>query len=243
MLYIHGGPHADYGNSFFHEFQVLAAHGYGVLYRNPRGGRSYGEAFTDAVRKHYGEKDYEDLMHAADLGESWDWVDPRRMCVVGGSYGGFMTNWITTQTDRFVVACSDRSICNWLSFMGTSDIGPEFGAEEIGRMPWQDEELLTKSPITHVKHVRTPTLVFIRRAITAARSSSPSNGIQRWSAWACRPSLFAFPAKATACHVMVSRGAGSRVFAIFWNGSTATLRELPHNNQPTPGTITECPCG
>lgn len=160
ILYIHGGPHADYGNSFFHEFQVLAAHGYGVLYVNPRGGRSYGEHFTDAVRKHYGENDFADLMHAADLAASWDWVDPARMCVVGGSYGGFMTNWITTQTDRFVVACSDRSICNWLSFMGTSDIGPEFGGDEVGPLPWEDPEyLLTKSPITRIRHVHTPTLV------------------------------------------------------------------------------------
>ena len=99
-------------------------------------------------------------MRAADLAASWDWVDRTRMCVVGGSYGGFMTNWITTQTDRFVAACSDRSICNWLSFMGTSDIGPEFGAEEIGPMPWEDPELLVaKSPITQVDKVRTPTLV------------------------------------------------------------------------------------
>jgi dipeptidyl aminopeptidase/acylaminoacyl peptidase len=160
VLYIHGGPHADYGNSFFHEFQVLAAHGYGVLYCNPRGGRSYGESFTDAVRRHFGEKDFLDLMAAADLGASWDWVDTSRMCVAGGSYGGFMTNWITSHTDRFAVACTQRSISNWVSFMGTSDIGPEFGFEEIGRMPWEDQELLwAKSPLCYVKNVRTPTLI------------------------------------------------------------------------------------
>ncbi len=76
ILYIHGGPHFDYGNSFFHEFQVLAARGYGVMYFNPRGSRSYGEVFTDAVRHHYGEKDFEDLMAAADVAEALPWADP-----------------------------------------------------------------------------------------------------------------------------------------------------------------------
>ena len=160
IIYIHGGPHYDYGNSFFHEFQVLAAHGYGVLYFNPRGSRSYGEVFTDAVRYHYGEQDFEDLMCAADLAESSDWVDGERLCLVGGSYGGFLTNWAITRTHRFVAACSQRSISNWVSFFGTSDIGPEFGGDEMGVMPWEDEELLmSKSPIRYIKHVRTPTLL------------------------------------------------------------------------------------
>ncbi|MDQ5851232.1 MAG: S9 family peptidase, partial [Chloroflexota bacterium] len=160
ILYIHGGPHWDYGNSFFHEFQVLAAHGYGVLYFNPRGSRSYGEAFTAAVRRHFGEQDWEDLLCAADLAAGWDWVDAERMCIVGGSYGGYLTNWAITHTHRFAAACTQRSISNWVSFIGTSDIGPEFGGDELGVMPWEDEELLmAKSPLRYVKNVRTPTLI------------------------------------------------------------------------------------
>ena len=160
ILYIHGGPHSDYGNSFFHEFQVLAARGYGVLFCNPRGSRSYGEHFTDGVRRHYAEGDWVDLMSAADLAAGWDWVDPERLCVMGGSYGGYMVNWTITHTDRFVAACTQRSICNWLSFMGTSDIGPEFGFEELGPMPWEDHELLwSKSPLRYVRNARTPTLI------------------------------------------------------------------------------------
>lgn len=161
ILYIHGGPHFDYGNSFFHEFQVLAAHGYGVLYFNPRGSRSYGELFTDAVRHHYGEQDYEDLHQAADVAETLTWVDPQRIGIMGGSYGGFLTNWTIAHTDRFVAACTQRSISNWVSFVGTSDIGVEFGGDEMGVMPWEDEEfLMSKSPLRYVKNVRTPTMIF-----------------------------------------------------------------------------------
>lgn len=160
ILYVHGGPHWDYGNSFFHEFQVLAARGYGVLYCNPRGSRSYGEEFTAAVRQHFGEKDWEDLLCAADLAASWDWVDPERICIAGGSYGGYIANWAITHTDRFRAACTERSISNLVSFMGTSDIGPEFGFDEFGVMPWEDEQLLMeKSPIRYVQNVRTPTLI------------------------------------------------------------------------------------
>ncbi|GAC1643859.1 MAG: S9 family peptidase [Herpetosiphon sp.] len=160
ILYIHGGPHAAYGNGFFHEFQVLAQAGFGLLYVNPRGGSSYGEEFTDAVRGHYGEGDYEDLMQAADLAASWDWVDADRMGVMGGSYGGFMTNWIITHTDRFKAACTQRSISNWVSFAGTSDIGPEFTKQEMKGIPWEDEErLMAKSPLRYVKNVKTPTLI------------------------------------------------------------------------------------
>jgi dipeptidyl aminopeptidase/acylaminoacyl peptidase len=161
IIYIHGGPHFDYGNSFFHEFQVLAGNGYGVLYFNPRGSRSYGEAFTDAVRHHYGEQDFEDVMAAADVAEQLPWVDRERIGIMGGSYGGFLTNWTVAHTHRFVAACTQRSISNWVSFTGTSDIGVEFGGDEMGVMPWEDEEfLMAKSPLRYVKNVRTPTMIF-----------------------------------------------------------------------------------
>jgi dipeptidyl aminopeptidase/acylaminoacyl peptidase len=160
LIYIHGGPHLAYGNAPFHEFQVHAAAGYGVFYTNPRGSSSYGEEFTDAVRQHFGEKDFEDIMHAADLAASWEWVDPARMGVLGGSYGGFLTNWTITHTDRFAAACTQRSISNLYSFAGSSDIGPEFSRDEYGALPWDDEEtLMAKSPIRYVENVRTPTLI------------------------------------------------------------------------------------
>ncbi|WP_026369198.1 prolyl oligopeptidase family serine peptidase [Kallotenue papyrolyticum] len=160
IIYVHGGPHSAYGNAFFHEFQALVAAGFALFFTNPRGSSSYGEEFADAVRRHFGEKDYADIMAAADLAASWDWVDPARMGIMGGSYGGYMTNWIITHTDRFAAACTQRSISNLLSFAGTSDIGPEFSRDEFGGLPWTDEELLmAKSPIRYVQNVKTPTLI------------------------------------------------------------------------------------
>jgi dipeptidyl aminopeptidase/acylaminoacyl peptidase len=160
IVYVHGGPHLAYGNAFIHEFQVLAASGFGVFYTNPRGSASYGEEFSAAVRQHFGEKDYEDVMRAADVAASWEWVDPQRMGIMGGSYGGFMTNWTITHTDRFAAACTQRSITNLYSFAGTSDIGPEFSRDEFGGLPWTDEEILmAKSPMRYVQNVKTPTLI------------------------------------------------------------------------------------
>lgn len=160
VLDIHGGPHTCFGYSFFQEFQVLAANGYGVLFINPRGSTSYGQTFVDAVRNDYGGKDYCDLMDAVDHAIGQGWVDSKRLAVTGGSYGGFMTNWIVTQTDRFAAAITHRSICNWVSFSGTPDFGPIFNMMQHGvENPWSPEgmQALWKiSPLAYVKNVKTP---------------------------------------------------------------------------------------
>jgi len=160
ILYVHGGPKTAFGYSYLHEFQVFAAKGYAVLYTNPRGSDGYAEEFAD-IRGHYGERDYQDLLEAVDFAIAhYPFVDGKRLAVAGGSYGGFMTNWIVTQTDRFKAAVTDRSISNWWTFWGTSDIGPYFGRDQIGADPWDDEETtLAKSPIRHVKNVKTPLLL------------------------------------------------------------------------------------
>jgi dipeptidyl aminopeptidase/acylaminoacyl peptidase len=160
ILYIHGGPKTAFGSSYLHEFQVFASKGYAVLYTNPRGSDGYSEAFAD-IRGHYGERDYEDLMEAVDFALArYPFLDGSRLAVAGGSYGGFMTNWIVTQTDRFKAAVTDRSISNWWTFWGTSDIGPYFEKDQIGMDPWEKEELvLAKSPIRYVKNVTTPLMI------------------------------------------------------------------------------------
>ena len=94
ILEIHGGPHTQYGNAFFHEIQFLAARGYVVLYTNPRGSRGYGQAFTAAIRGDWGGPDFGDLMAGVDYAIAQGYVDPERLGVTGGSYGGFMTNWV-----------------------------------------------------------------------------------------------------------------------------------------------------
>lgn len=161
ILQIHGGPHSMYGNTFFHEFQLLAAKGYAVLYTNPRGSLGYGEKFVQACCGDYGGNDYRDLMSAVNYAcRQFDFIDESRLGVTGGSYGGFMTNWIVGQTNRFKAAVTDRSICNWLSFYGVSDIGYYFTAEEIQANPFANpEKLWLHSPIRHVTNIGTPLLI------------------------------------------------------------------------------------
>jgi len=160
ILYVHGGPKTAFGYAYVHEFQVFAAKGYAVLYTNPRGSDGYAEAFAD-IRKHYGERDYQDLMESVDHAiVAYPFVDGSRLAVAGGSYGGFMTNWMITQTDRFKAAVTDRSISSWWTFWGTSDIGPHFTRDQIGTDPWDDEETTqAKSPLRYVRNVKTPLML------------------------------------------------------------------------------------
>jgi dipeptidyl aminopeptidase/acylaminoacyl peptidase len=161
VLEIHGGPAAMYSYSFFQEFQLLAAQGNVVVFTNPRGGHGYGQQFVDAVRGDYGGNDYGDLMKAVDYAATnYSYIDEARMGVTGGSYGGFMTNWIVGQTNRFKAAVTQRSISNWLSFYGVSDIGYYFTEWQISGNAWDDTELLwNHSPIKYVGNIETPLLI------------------------------------------------------------------------------------
>jgi dipeptidyl aminopeptidase/acylaminoacyl peptidase len=167
LIEIHGGPRSAYGfklDSAEHEFQVLADNGYVVVYTNPRASIGYGEQFAGLISGHWGERDYQDIMEATDyIIENYPYVDPERVGVLGGSYGGFMTNWIVGHTDRYKAAVTQRSISNWYSFHGTSDIGwMTLPTHELinGKDPWDDLELcMEKSPITYVKNIKTPLLI------------------------------------------------------------------------------------
>ena len=160
-LEIHGGPRGVFGYALMHEHQVLAGQGWGVMYINPWGSGGYIEDYQAGLPGHYGEQDYADIMEACDYCiKTFKWVDGDRLACLGGSYGGFMTNWIVTQTTRFKAAVTMRSISNWVSFFGTSDIGWTFGKREMLGLPWDhEEEFMAKSPIRYVKNVKTPTLV------------------------------------------------------------------------------------
>jgi dipeptidyl aminopeptidase/acylaminoacyl peptidase len=161
VLEIHGGPHGAYGHAFFHEFQVLAAEGYGVVYVNPRGSQGYGQRFTAATRHDWGGKDYEDLMQGLDhVLAAHPWIDRGRLGVAGGSYGGFMTNWIVGHTQRFRAAVTMRSISNAYSQWGTSDLAYMKGMWEYPGDPWENPQFyLERSPITYVTRMRTPLLI------------------------------------------------------------------------------------
>jgi dipeptidyl aminopeptidase/acylaminoacyl peptidase len=159
VLYIHGGPHSAYGEGWFDEFHNLTGAGMFVLYTNPRGSSGYGADFTYSTRGRWGMEDYEDLMKAVDVAIQRDDVDPERLGVTGGSYGGFMTAWITTKTDRFVAAQTDRMICNWFSWYGTSEAQGLTEFEFYGK-PWDNPDLYWDlSPIKYVGNVTTPTLM------------------------------------------------------------------------------------
>ena len=160
VMEVHGGPHAQYGWSFFHELQILAGMGYLVLYLNPRGSDGYGERFQQAVVRDWGGKDYLDLMTALDqLIERIGCVDTSRLGIGGGSYGGYMTNWVIGQTDRFAAAVSMRSISNLVSEYSQHDI-VLWGALELGPPPYPDlDELWRRSPIRYVQEMKTPLLL------------------------------------------------------------------------------------
>jgi dipeptidyl aminopeptidase/acylaminoacyl peptidase len=160
VVEIHGGPHAMYGYAMFHEMQLMAARGYAVLFCNPRGSSGYGEEFTGITRARWGESDMPDVMAALDAALELPWIDRDRLGVTGGSYGGYLTNWIIAHDDRFKAAVTQRCVSNFYSFFGTSDIGYNFGEFEFGGVPWKDAELLLKySPISYVDNITTPLLI------------------------------------------------------------------------------------
>ena len=160
ILRIAGGPNLAYGYSFVDEIHVLAAHGNIVFYANPRGSESYGTAFARAVDGDWGGKDFQDLMLGVDEMCKLPYVDDKRLGVVGASYGGYMVNWIVTQTQRFAAAVTQRGLSNLHSFM-SADHGPAMAMSIVGQgdIFEQPAEYLARSPITYVKNVTTPLLL------------------------------------------------------------------------------------
>jgi len=161
VLNIHGGPKSAWGHSFMFENQLLAARGYAVLYVNSRGSGGYTEEFAD-IRKHYGERDFQDLMEAVDyVLKNKPYIDPDRLGVTGISYGGFMTNWVVGHTDRFEAAVSVEGISSWFAMHGTTDIGFYFCTDQVGGTPWSNiKGYIEKSPLTYADEVKTP-IMFI----------------------------------------------------------------------------------
>jgi len=160
VLSIHGGPASMSGFDFFHEFQIYASRGWAVFFTNPRGSTGYGEKFERGVQLQWGGKAYVDIMNGVDaVLERNPWIDKDRLGVTGGSYGGFMTNWIISHTNRFKAAVTLRSISNFISDDGTRDgaygHSEDFGGDVFERF----ETYWDTSPLKYVKNVKTPTLV------------------------------------------------------------------------------------
>jgi len=161
ILNIHGGPHAAYGYVFFHEMQWMAAKGYVVLYPNPRGSTSYGEAFGNIIQYHYPGDDFRDLMAGVDELIRRGYIDEKHMGVTGGSGGGLLTNWTITHTDRFAAAVSQRDIADWAAWWYADDF-TLFQPNWFKKPPFEDpEDYRNRSPITYVKDVKTPLMLIL----------------------------------------------------------------------------------
>jgi dipeptidyl aminopeptidase/acylaminoacyl peptidase len=166
ILEIHGGPQVQYGSAFMHEFFYLAAHGYVVYFSNPRGGQGYGEEHCKAIWNNWGTVDYDDVMAWADYMAAQPYIDPARMGVTGGSYGGYMTNLIIGRTNRFKAAVTQRSVSNLISMWGSSDFNWAF-QQSIGenKPPFENlEHYWRLSPMKYIGNAQTPTLVIHSQA-------------------------------------------------------------------------------
>jgi dipeptidyl aminopeptidase/acylaminoacyl peptidase len=158
-LEIHGGPHDMWGNTFWHEFQVIAGRGYVVFFCNPRGSDGYGQDFRDAIHARWGEADADDILTGVNGLIKQGYIDEQRLVITGGSYGGYMTTWIIGHDKRFAAAVSQRGVQELVGFYGVTDI-PLFLEAEFDVPPWEDVETLWRySPLAYVEQIETPLLI------------------------------------------------------------------------------------
>ena len=162
VLDIHGGPKCAYGPVFFHEMQAWAAKGYIVFFCNPHGSDGRGNAFS-YLDLQWGGIDYRQIMAFTDrVLEAYPAIDKKRLCCTGGSYGGYMSNWILGHTDRFCCIATQRSIANWVSMYGISDIPPISNFEVCSADPYSEKgfaEMWDVSPLKYIRNAKTPTLI------------------------------------------------------------------------------------
>ena len=162
ILEIHGGPFAAYASAWSNDDQLYAAHGYVVLYSNPRGSTSYGDAFANKIHHDYPSHDYDDLMSVVDDAVAHGPVDAGELFVTGGSGGGLLTAWIVGKTDRFKAAAAQKPVINWTSEVLSTDGYTFMGKYWFGKMPWEDpQQYWRRSPLSLVGNVKTPTLVIV----------------------------------------------------------------------------------
>ncbi|WP_293900051.1 S9 family peptidase [Phenylobacterium sp.] len=180
ILEIHGGPFSAYGPTFATDMQLYAAAGYVVVYSNPRGSTSYGEAFANTIDRNYPSHDYDDLMSVVDAAIAKGSVDPAHLYVTGGSGGGALTAWIVGKTDRFRAAATQKPVINWTSEVLTTDGYNQMAPYWFGKMPWEDPQgYWARSPLSLVGNVKTPTLVVVG---TEDNRTPPSEAEQYFAA-------------------------------------------------------------
>jgi dipeptidyl aminopeptidase/acylaminoacyl peptidase len=166
LLNIHGGPFTQYTTGFFDEFQVYAGAGYAVLYSNPRGGSGYTEAWGRAIRgpidggPGWGTVDFDDVIGVVDTAlATYDFLDPERLGIMGGSYGGYLTSWTISHDNRFKAAVSERAVNDFYSAVGSSDLWWVFERQFGGRWYEHLDAWLDRSPTTYATQIETPVLI------------------------------------------------------------------------------------
>jgi dipeptidyl aminopeptidase/acylaminoacyl peptidase len=160
VLNIHGGPAGMYGVDWYHEFQVYAANGWAVFFTNPRGSTGYGEKFERGIKNEWGGKDYVDVMNGVEaILQKYDWIDRDKLGVTGGSYGGFLTNWIVGHTNMFKAAVTLRSVVNFISDEGTRDGAYGHKTDFDGNLFDKFDLYWERSPLKYAKNVKTPILI------------------------------------------------------------------------------------
>lgn len=162
VLAVHGGPKRGiYGHAFLMEFHMLAGHGIGLVYCNYRGSDGYGTDFARGAYGHHDDRDSKDILEFLDHAlRQAPGLDAQRIGLNGGGFGGYLSNWLVTQSNRFTAGISQRSIANWTSLYGASPIGFHMASQHMGCHPWEDpEHYRTKSPVTHAAKVETPLLL------------------------------------------------------------------------------------
>ena len=160
VLVIHGGPAGQFGTDWYHEFQVYAAKGWAVFFCNPRGSTGYGEKFERGIVNNWGVMDYQDIMAGVDAAlKQYPWVDIGALGVTGGSYGGYMTNWIVGHTNRFKADVTLRALSNFISDDGTRD-GAYGHEDDFKGILFDDfDQYWDASPLKYARNVHTPTLI------------------------------------------------------------------------------------
>ena len=194
ILNIHGGPHGAYGWVFDHEFQWMAAKGYVVLYPNPRGSTTYGEAFGNIIQYHYPGDDFKDLMAGVDELIRRGYIDPNELGVTGGSGGGVLTDWTVTHTDRFHAAVSQRDISDWANWWYTADF-TLFQANWFRQPPFLDpQDYRNRSAITYVTSIHTPISFILGEADYRTPPTAGGEDLFRALKWLKRPTaMVRFP--------------------------------------------------
>ncbi len=160
VLVIHGGPRDMFGVDWYNEFQIFAAQGWAVFFCNPRGSTGYGEKFERGEINNWGVMDYQDVMAGVDAALThYEWIDPNNLGVTGGSYGGYLTNWIVSHSNRFKAAVTLRSLSNFISDEGTRQ-GPYGHADYFKGIVFDDfDQYWDASPLKYARNVKTPTLI------------------------------------------------------------------------------------